>query len=199
MNPSKSTFKLSALFTFLTVTTTVLTTSASPAPQAPPETQPTTLPATSTPTLFPTPIGGAAPPGQMNEVVVSADLDRSREQIAPSLGAVSYTIGPNQIQDIPGGANAPFNQVLLRAPGVVQDSFGQIHVRGEHANVTYRVNGVLLPQGASSVGGFGQEIDTHMVSSVSLITGTLPANSGSTPAASSTSPANPARPSTTTN
>ncbi len=68
------------------------------------------------------------------------------KQIAPSLGASTYTQTPAQIQNIPGGANAPFQQVLLRAPGVVEDSFGQEHVRGEHANLTYRINGVLLPQ-----------------------------------------------------
>src|SRR5580658_5446955 len=31
-------------------------------------------------------------------VTVTGDLDRAREEIAPSLGAVTYTIGPNQIQ-----------------------------------------------------------------------------------------------------
>lgn len=37
------------------------------------------------------------------------DLDRAHDQIAPSLGAVTYTIGPNQIHSVPQGANAPFN------------------------------------------------------------------------------------------
>ncbi|XAO70788.1 MAG: hypothetical protein AAYR33_06980 [Acetobacteraceae bacterium] len=31
-------------------------------------------------------------------------------------------------------------------PGVVQDGNGQIHVRGDHNNLTYRVNGILLPE-----------------------------------------------------
>lgn len=112
---------------------------------------------------------------KMKEVLVTADLDRSREQIAPALGAVKYTIGPNQIEAIPGGENAPLQQVLLRAPGVVEDSFGQLHVRGEHANITYRVNGVLLPQ---PINVFGQELDTRIINSVTLIDGTLPAEFG---------------------
>src|ERR1700722_5550217 len=111
-------------------------------------------------------------------VIVTSDLDQSREQIAPSLGAVTYTQGPDQIAAVPSGEDATFQQVLLRAPGVVEDSFGQEHVRGEHANLTYRVNGVLLPEGISSVGGFGQELDTHLASSVTLITGSLPAQFG---------------------
>ena len=95
--------------------------------------------------------------------------------IAPSLGAVSYTIGENQINVVPGGENASFQQVLLRAPGVVQDSFGQEHVRGEHANLTYRVNGVLLPE---PLNGFGQELDTRLINNVTLIDGSLPAQFG---------------------
>ena len=62
--------------------------------------------------------------------------------------------------------NAAFNQTLLRAPGVAEDSFGQLHVRGEHANLQYRINDVLIPEGIT---GFGQELDTRMLSSVSLI------------------------------
>jgi len=40
-------------------------------------------------------------------VTVTADLDRARDQIAPSLGAVTYTIGPNQIQALPQGETRP--------------------------------------------------------------------------------------------
>jgi outer membrane receptor protein involved in Fe transport len=108
-------------------------------------------------------------------VVVTSELDRDRDQIAPSLGAVTYTMGANQIQSTPKGEDAPFQQVLLRAPGVVADSFGQVHVRGEHANLTYRVNGVILPEGLN---GFGQELDTHLIDSVTLIDGSLPAQFG---------------------
>ena len=41
---------------------------------------------------------------------------------------------------MPGGENTPLNQVVLQAPGVAQDSFGQLHVRGDHGNVQYRLN-----------------------------------------------------------
>lgn len=112
---------------------------------------------------------------QLQNVVVTADLDASRDQIAPSLGAVTYTIGPNQIQAVPAGESAPFSQVLLRAPGVVADSFGEVHVRGEHGDLTYRINGVLLPEGLN---GFGQELDTRLIGSVTLIDGSLPAQFG---------------------
>jgi outer membrane receptor protein involved in Fe transport len=130
-------------------------------------------------TVQPTTRGAAQPTtkptAQLSRVLVTANLDQARDQIAPSLGATTYTIGPSQINIIPQGDNAPFQQVLLRAPGVVMDSFGQFHVRGEHANVTYRINGVLLPEGLN---GFGQDVDTRLIESVTLIDGTLPAQFG---------------------
>lgn len=58
-------------------------------------------------------------------VTVTADLDRAREEIAPSLGAVTYTIGPNQIETMSQGESSSFQQVLLHAPGVVQEEFGR--------------------------------------------------------------------------
>lgn len=107
--------------------------------------------------------------------VVSQRLDAARQQIQPSLGASVYGFSPEALAAVPQGANAPLNQVLLQAPGVAQDSFGQIHVRGDHANVQYRLNGVQLPEGLSV---FGQVLESRFARSMSLITGALPAQYG---------------------
>lgn len=114
-------------------------------------------------------------PIQLGSVTVTADLDAAREEIAPSLGAVTFTIGSDQIQTMGQGESSKFQQVLLQAPGVVQDEFGEIHVRGDHGDVQYRINGVLLPE---SLNGFAQEVDTHLIQSVTLLTGTMPAQFG---------------------
>ena len=112
---------------------------------------------------------------ELNQVIVVGQLDQARDQIVPYLGATKYSIGQEQIQNESQGSSAPFNQVILRAPGVAQDSYGQLHVRDEHANLQFRIDDVLIPEGIT---GFGQEIDTHLVSSVNLITGSLPAQFG---------------------
>jgi outer membrane receptor protein involved in Fe transport len=125
-----------------------------------------------------TPVLADDPPNaglSMNLDVVARQLDIARQQIQPSLGATTYNFSPQSLQDIPQGANAPLNQVLLQAPGVAQDSFGQIHLRGEHANVQYRINGVELPEGLSV---FGQALESRFANSISLITGALPAQYG---------------------
>jgi len=119
-----------------------------------------------------------ATPGSatVEEVVVqSQELDISREAIVPNLGATRYTVGPDRLDSQAQGESAPFNQTILRFPGVAQDSFSQLHVRGEHANLQYRIDDVLLPE---SIPGFGQELETRFADSVSLITGALPAQFG---------------------
>src|SRR5882724_7387018 len=108
-------------------------------------------------------------------VVTSQELDVSREQIVPSLGATRYTVGPDRLDSQAQGENAAFNQTILRFPGVAQDSFGQLHVRGEHANLQYRIDDVLLPE---SIPGFGQELGTRFADNISLVTGALPAQFG---------------------
>ena len=68
-------------------------------------------------------------------------------------------------------------QVLLQAPGVSQDSAasGSLHVRNDHANLQFRINGILLPDGVT---GFGSIFDTSFIGSMSLVTGALPAEYG---------------------
>ena len=103
-------------------------------------------------------------------------LDNARAQIAPSLGATSYTLDADKIDAQSQGENASFDQTFYRFPGVAQDELDKrLHVRGEEADLQYRVNGLLLPDGLSV---FGQELSTRFLDSVSLITGTLPAQYG---------------------
>lgn len=115
------------------------------------------------------------PVSPSEQIHVMGHMDQARGRIFPALGAVSYGIDEKQIQATPQGQNATFSQIMLRLPGVVQDSYGEVHVRGEHGGLTYRVNGVLLPEGLN---GFGQELDTRIIQSMNLLTGTLPAQFG---------------------
>src|SRR5256886_15825215 len=130
--------------------------------------------ATASPSPSPSPAASPASRTATAEsvVVTSEELDVSREQIVPSLGATRYTVGPDRLNQQAQGQDAPFNQTILRFPGVVQDSFGQLHLRGEHANLQYRLDDVLLPEGIT---GFGQELQTRFADNISLITGALPA------------------------
>ena len=116
-----------------------------------------------------------APSKNSSIVVTGRRLDVARDSITPSLGASQYTFDKEALEKQPGGTNLTLNKSLLQAPGVVQDSYGVIHVRNEHANLQYRLNGVIVPE---SISGFGTTFDPRIASSIQLITGTLPAQYG---------------------
>ena len=110
------------------------------------------------------------------EIQVTAQkLNEARSSIESQTGASTYTIDAEAIAAIPGGQNNQLNQVLLQAPDVVQDSFGQIHVRADHNDLQYRLNGIILPEGTSV---FSQTLSPWLISSLKLITGALPAEYG---------------------
>jgi outer membrane receptor protein involved in Fe transport len=111
----------------------------------------------------------------LSSVEVNAAMDQSRNQLSPDIGASQYVIDKQAIDQLPLGPATPLNQVLLQAPGVVQDSYGQLHVRGDHADLQYRVNGVIIPE---SISGFGQSLDSRMVERLDFLTGALPAQYG---------------------
>ncbi len=114
---------------------------------------------------------------QLNLNLAAQQLDQARNGLSPSLGADVFHFDQQTIQQLPQGSNTPLSQVLLQAPGVAQDSVasGSFHIRGEHANAQYRLNGILLPEG---IGGFTQLIDPRVIGSMELITGALPAQYG---------------------
>ena len=107
--------------------------------------------------------------------IVARRLDEARLSIQPSLGATRTDFSRQAIEAIPQGDNAALNQVLLRAPGVVQDAFGNVFIRGDHRNVQYRINGVQLPEGLA---GFASTLQARFANQVSLLTGALPAQYG---------------------
>ena len=104
-------------------------------------------------------------------------FDAARNNLYTAVGTTSDTITHDTIQALPQGTNAPVEKILLQAPGVSQDSAasGLLHVRNDHANVQYRINGVMLPDGVT---GFGSILDPSLIGSISLITGALPAEFG---------------------
>jgi len=104
-------------------------------------------------------------------------FDQARNAIVAPLGATTAQLTRQAIEALPQGSNTPLDKALLQLPGVTQDSAasGELHVRNEHGNLQYRINGIMLPDG---VGAFGQILDTGIVGSLALLTGALPAQYG---------------------
>jgi outer membrane receptor protein involved in Fe transport len=128
-----------------------------PAPSAPPAPQPT----------------------QQEQVIQQTEtLDTKREEaLLPKTGSDTYQVTSKDIENKPQGGTARFVDVLQQTPGVSKDSSasGDYHVRNEHGNIQYRINGILLPEGVS---GFGSLIGASLIGQFQLITGALPAQYG---------------------
>jgi outer membrane receptor protein involved in Fe transport len=122
-----------------------------------------------------------APPSPVSpaeQLTAKANVfDQARSNLYTTIGTTSDTISHETIQDLPQGTNQPVEKVLLQLPGVSLDSAasGLLHVRNDHANVQFRINGVMLPDGPT---GFGSIFDTSFIGSIALVTGALPAEFG---------------------
>jgi outer membrane receptor protein involved in Fe transport len=139
---------------------------------APPETTPTPT-ETTAPAETATPEGGAS----LDIEVIAKQLNEARINIEPRIGASTYTIDQGAIQNLPEAQNTSIDSAILQMPGVDQDNLanGGLHIRNEHLNVQYRIDGVIIPDGVSY---FGQDLSTRFVDSMTLITGALPAEYG---------------------
>jgi hypothetical protein len=135
-----------------------------------PKPRPAVRPATSAPVVAPlTPAEQA--------MAKSNAFDQSRSNLYTTIGTTTDTISHDTIEALPQGTNTTVEKVLLQAPGVSQDSAasGLLHIRNDHANVQFRINGVMLPDGVT---GFGSIFDTGLIGSMTLVTGALPAEFG---------------------
>lgn len=146
-------------------------------PAAAPATPATTAPATPAASAASAKsVAAATNVRDLSETRVTAKrLDAARNALSPDTGSSVYKFDTDDIARLPMGDATPLNQVLLQAPGVVQDSYGQLHVRGDHSNLQYRINGVIIPE---PISGFGQMLDTRFANQINVLTGALPAQYG---------------------
>ena len=107
--------------------------------------------------------------------VMTTRLNRAPNAISRT-GNSEYTLTQRDIHALPQGENTSINEVLLQMPGVVQDDNAQIHVDGEHEDLQWRINGVMMPM--DSFSGFGQVFNSFFIKRMSLIDGVLPATYG---------------------
>ncbi|MBV8774800.1 MAG: TonB-dependent receptor [Deltaproteobacteria bacterium] len=126
------------------------------------------------------PVALALESEQPLNVAITASLNQARNSLSPETGSTVYRFTDKNISLLPQGNNTPLNGVLIQAPGVTQDSYGQgqsqIHIHGLNGGgIQYRLNGVFLPEPVSS---FGQLFSSYFIKSVTLIDNFMPAQFG---------------------
>ncbi len=103
---------------------------------------------------------------------------KARRQLIQNTASVSTVrLDKQTIQEQPQGDAIKLSKLLSNtAPGVVAGPFGQLFIRGNHANIQYQLDGVQLPESPSNM--FGQSISLRNVDHLELITGGIPAEYG---------------------
>ena len=114
-------------------------------------------------------------PETLQYQVVSSRLSKARSDLSPKTGSSSTSFSQQDIDNLPQGQASNLASVLLRAKGVTQDSYSQLHIRGDHSNLQYRINDVIIPEG---INGFGTTLDARFAETIDLHTGALPAQYG---------------------
>jgi outer membrane cobalamin receptor len=86
----------------------------------------------------------------------------------------STEISPKTISALAGSDN--LSKILYTVPGAAQGPFGEVHFRGAHTEITYRVDGVNIPSTVS--GSFSDILDPQDIQSIDVMTGGYPAEYG---------------------
>ncbi|MBS1903694.1 MAG: carboxypeptidase regulatory-like domain-containing protein [Bacteroidetes bacterium] len=112
------------------------------------------------------------------EVVVGA------EQEAPTLTAIDVRSGV-QVVDLERQHLSPTSRMssVLQQNilGAAKAPSGEIHIRGQHAEYAYYVDGILIPPGV--FGGFNEVVEDKVIDHATFYTGALPAEYGGPTAA----------------
>jgi len=106
-----------------------------------------------------------------------AVIVEEREVAKPSraVGSVS-TITRDTLKTLPQGDDRPITEVVTTQPGFVQDAFGNVYARGNHANIQYQIDGIPIPDSVGSL--FAQAIPVRLIDSLEILSGGMPAEFG---------------------
>ena len=108
------------------------------------------------------------------EMVVTV---RAKKRVQTPAPTSSVEITKEKIAELPQGEAITLPKLITTtSPGVVQGPFGQMFIRGNHANIQYQIDGVQLPDSPSNT--FGEAFSPRNIDHMELITGGIPAEYG---------------------
>ena len=88
----------------------------------------------------------------------------------------TYSVSRKDIEILPRGNNNTVAEVLQTVPSVVYGALGETHIRQDHANQQFRIDGVPIPEGVSST--FTDVISPRMWERADIILGGMEAQYG---------------------
>src|SRR5256712_4916970 len=88
----------------------------------------------------------------------------------------TYQLSRKDVEILPRGNNNTVAQVLQTIPSVVYGALGETHIRQDHANQQFRIDGVPIPEGVSAT--FTVVITSRMCERADIILGGMEAQYG---------------------
>jgi len=88
----------------------------------------------------------------------------------------TYQLSRKDVEALPRGNNNSIADVLMTVPSVTYGALGQTHIRQDHANQQFRIDGVPIPDGVSS--SFTDVISPRMWERADIILGGMEAQYG---------------------
>ncbi len=107
-----------------------------------------------------------------------------RSPLAPiqyKASSETYSLSRKEIEELPRGNNNELQDVLITIPGAVYGALKQVHIRQDHANLQFRIDGVPIPDTVSSV--FSDVISPRAWERADIILGGMDAQYGNKTAA----------------
>jgi hypothetical protein len=82
---------------------------------------------------------------------ITLEVIASLPPIQHGLSSETYSVSRKDIEELPRGNNIDLHDVLLTLPSAVDGALKQVHIRQDHANFQFRIDGVPIPDSVSSV------------------------------------------------
>ncbi|MYG41437.1 MAG: TonB-dependent receptor, partial [Nitrospira sp. SB0677_bin_15] len=70
--------------------------------------------------------------------------------VKPNSSGETYSVSRKDIEALPRGNNVDLHDVLATIPSAISSSLKQVHIRQEHANLQFRIDGVPIPDTVTS-------------------------------------------------
>jgi outer membrane receptor protein involved in Fe transport len=112
---------------------------------------------------------------------IALDIISPLPPIQYKASSETYSLSRKEIEALPRGNNNDVNDVLATIPGAATDALKQIHIRQEHSNLQFRIDGVPIPDTVTTA--FSDLITPRAWERADIILGGLEAQYGNRTAA----------------
>jgi hypothetical protein len=81
---------------------------------------------------------------------IALDIVSPLAPIQYKASSETYAVSRKDIEELPRGNNNELHDVLLTVPSAVYGALKQVHIRQDHANIQFRIDGVPIPETVST-------------------------------------------------